>query len=37
VALRDAEELAEELARHGILVLSDSPLPESGTPAKGSP
>lgn len=25
-ALRDAEELAEELARSGILVLSDSPI-----------
>lgn len=25
-ALRDAEEMAEELARQGILVLSDTPL-----------
>ena len=32
VALRDAEELAEELARHGILVLSDTPVPVSGSP-----
>lgn len=37
VALRDAEELAEELARHGILLLSDLPLPESGPPTKESP
>lgn len=37
VALRDAEELAEELARHGILRLSDSPLAESGAPTKASP
>ena len=37
VALRDAEELAEELARHGILRLSDSPLAESGPPTKDSP
>jgi hypothetical protein len=36
-ALRDAEELAEELARHGILRLSDSPLAESGQPTKASP
>jgi hypothetical protein len=26
-ALRDAEEVAQELASHGILVLSDAPLP----------
>jgi hypothetical protein len=41
-ALRDAEELSEELARHGILVLSDDPLPgaplaDPGTPSKTSP
>ena len=35
-ALRDAEELAEELARHGILVLSDSPSPKSVPPTKAS-
>ena len=35
-ALRDAEELAEALARHGILLLSDSPLPVSAPPSKAS-
>lgn len=37
VALRDAEELADDLASHGILLLSDSPFPESAAPAKESP
>src|SRR5206468_3755738 len=37
VALRDAEELAEDLARHGILRLSDSPIPEAALPPKDSP
>lgn len=37
VALRDAEDLTEDLARHGILLLSDSPLAESGPPSKESP
>jgi len=36
-ALRDAEELAEDLARHGILLLSDSPRAEAVTPTKGAP
>jgi hypothetical protein len=36
-ALRDAEELAEDLARQGILLLSDAPLPNSGTPANTAP
>ena len=27
-ALRDAEALAEELARHGILIVSDAPIPQ---------
>jgi hypothetical protein len=27
-ALRDAEEVAEDLARHGIFRISDAPLPE---------
>lgn len=36
-ALRDAEELSEELARHGILVLSDDPLPDTSPPSKVSP
>ena len=34
-ALRDATELAEALARHGILRLSDAPMPETTEPAKG--
>jgi hypothetical protein len=36
-ALRDAEELSEELARRGILLLSDDPLPDPGPPSKASP
>ena len=36
-ALRDAEELAEELARHGILLLSDSPIPQPGPAEKAGP
>ena len=36
-ALRDAEELALDLARSGILVLSDSPVQEAGPPSKMSP
>ena len=28
VALRDAEELVEELARHGIMQVSNSPIQE---------
>ena len=36
-ALHDAEELATDLARLGILLLSDTPLPESGQPAGTSP
>ena len=28
-ALRDAEELAEGLARHGILVVSEQPIPQN--------
>jgi hypothetical protein len=36
-ALRDAEELSEDLARHGILLLSDVPLPESDLSSKASP
>ena len=34
VALRDAEELAEELAGHGILRLSDSALAQAGPTSK---
>ena len=36
-ALRDAEELVAELARRGILQLSDSPMPEAAAPPKESP
>jgi len=36
-ALRDAAELAQDLARHGILLLSDDPLPDSGPSSKASP
>ena len=36
-ALRDAEELAEDLARQGILLLSDAPLPDSGAASKAAP
>jgi hypothetical protein len=35
-ALRDAEELAQELARHGILVLSDVPRPDDPIPDPGA-
>ena len=34
VALRDAEALAEELAGHGILLLSDEPFPPPGQGSK---
>ena len=34
-ALRDAEELSEDLARRGILRISDAPLPDPGPPARG--
>jgi hypothetical protein len=30
-ALKDAEALVEDLAAHGILLLSDTPLPQAGT------
>jgi hypothetical protein len=36
-ALRDAEELAEDLARHGILRVSDSPIRESTKQTDESP
>jgi hypothetical protein len=35
-ALRDAEELSEDLARQGILLISDAPLPDPGLPSKAS-
>ena len=28
-AMRDAEELTENLARHGILVISEQPIPQA--------
>jgi len=34
VALRDAEALAEELAGHGILLLSEEPFPPAGRESK---
>jgi hypothetical protein len=36
-ALRDAEELADELARQGILRISDAPVTEPATPPAASP
>jgi len=36
-ALRDAEELAEALAGHGILRLSDAPIRDAEADAKESP
>jgi hypothetical protein len=37
VALLDAQELAENLARHGILRLSDAPMPEAAALPKDAP
>lgn len=36
-ALRDAFELAEDLARHGILVVSDFPIRDAQPGVKESP
>lgn len=33
-ALRDAEALAEDLARHGILLTSDQPIANTPSPAR---
>jgi hypothetical protein len=33
VALHDAEEFVRELSQHGILLVSDQPMPEGGTKA----
>jgi hypothetical protein len=33
-AMRDAEALAENLAQHGILVVSEQPITGSGTPSR---
>jgi hypothetical protein len=35
VALQDAETLVEELARHGILLVSDEPIPPATPPGQG--
>ena len=35
-ALRDAEELSEELARQGIFQISDAPIPDPDPPSKAS-
>jgi hypothetical protein len=35
-ALRDAEALAEDLARHGILVISEQPIPKPVASVHGS-
>jgi hypothetical protein len=31
VALKDAEQLVENLAKHGILLVSDQPLAQPGS------
>ena len=36
VAMRDAETLVEQLASHGVLVLSDEPFHPSGRPPEGT-
>jgi len=33
-AIRDAEALVEDLARHGILLLSEQPIPRTGSPVR---
>jgi hypothetical protein len=35
-ALSDAEELARELASHGIVQISDEPIPQQNAPARES-
>jgi Coenzyme PQQ synthesis protein D (PqqD) len=37
VALKDAEILIEQLAEHGLLLLSDQPIPQSSTSPKVNP
>ena len=37
VALKDAEDLVEKLAGHGLLVLSDRPIPQPSVPPKVNP
>jgi coenzyme PQQ synthesis protein D (PqqD) len=36
IALRDAEALVENLAGHGILLLSDQPLAQAGNSGRGA-
>lgn len=36
-ALRDVQQVAEDLARHGILCLSDSPIADAALASKVSP
>jgi hypothetical protein len=36
VALKDAEELARELAIHEIIKISEEPIPQFGSPAGGA-
>jgi hypothetical protein len=36
IALKDAEGLLEELAEHGLVLLSDKPIPQSTVPAGAS-
>lgn len=36
-ALRDLQEVAEALAGYGIVLLSDSPIPDAASAAKASP
>jgi hypothetical protein len=33
-AMRDAETLAEDLAKHGILLISEQPFAQPATPAQ---
>jgi len=37
VALKDAEALVEQLAGHGLLLLSDRPIPQSSASPKVNP
>jgi len=37
VALKDAEVLIEQLAEHGLLLLSDQPIPQSSASPKVNP
>jgi hypothetical protein len=34
-AIRDAEALADDLAKHGILLISEVPITKSNTPGEG--